>query len=246
MADKWTIVAEMRKCADSYITILPSWLRKFATQVEAALSDAAPEGAGDGLMQGWGCATNDAAELVANGLDDPFARDRAIRVAEWLRANPPTRLATPTEGAAPEGECTCPSGDGSLRWPCPSHAASPPTASGDGMEYVDPDDVFLSQGTDDVPCLQVPGRILARFIPGSWGRAYALFSGNTTAALAAPTGVDDLPDAPELLRRLGSRWAAYGLTDDEQKARAFDMRMDLLLLREWTALAARVGGAGHG
>jgi hypothetical protein len=57
-----------------------------------------------------------------------------------------------------------------------------------GEEYVDPLDVFLSQGTDDVPCLQVPGRVLARFIPGSWDSAYDMFSGNTPLSTATPAG----------------------------------------------------------
>jgi hypothetical protein len=60
--------------------------------------------------------------------------------------------------------------------------------AGKGEEYVDPADVFLSQGTDDVPCLQIPGRVLARFIPGSWNLAYDLFSGNTPLSTATPAG----------------------------------------------------------
>jgi hypothetical protein len=65
--------------------------------------------------------------------------------------------------------------------------SAPAAAPAPVDQYVDPDDVFLSQGADDVPCLQIPGRILARFIPGSWGRAYSLFSGNTAAPTSAAT-----------------------------------------------------------
>lgn len=35
---------------------------------------------------------------------------------------------------APEGECSCPSGDGSLRWPCPQHPASDRAAPDGGFD----------------------------------------------------------------------------------------------------------------
>lgn len=71
--------------------------------------------------------------------------------------------------------------DAAAQW---NRRASPAELGG-VEDYVDPLDVFLSQGVDDVPCLQVPGRVLARFVPGSWDCAYEMFSGNTPTPRAA-------------------------------------------------------------
>lgn len=52
------------------------------------------------------------------------------------------RLATPTPQAA---ACTCPSGDGSLRWPCPTH---PPQAAGVSeawaLHLMGPDSIYAA------------------------------------------------------------------------------------------------------
>lgn len=57
-----------------------------------------------------------------------------------------------------------------------------------------------------------------------------------------PSGAAALPDAVEILAMLREKWTAYGLTDDEQKARAFDTRMDLLLMEAANSQPARSQG----
>lgn len=69
--------------------------------------------------------------------DEPVAlRHELVQVAAvavaWIEYVD-RRGARPLPGRRPEPEglrCTCPSGDGSLRWPCPSHPPTDPEAEG--------------------------------------------------------------------------------------------------------------------
>lgn len=83
------------------------------------------------LLEAW-----DAVKAVGGKCDGNTALATAIRAQLAAAPSPPVALV-----------CTCPSGDGSLRWPCPKHPPSPPsppalpantrtvTVSHDGVQF---------------------------------------------------------------------------------------------------------------
>lgn len=89
----------------------------YAGDVYRAMVSAAPKSAPAAPIRAIETLMNQAmAQAVANWANSVSMPDEIVEVAHWLvyRASPPAEQQE-------KHTCTCPSGDGSLRWPCPQH-----------------------------------------------------------------------------------------------------------------------------
>ncbi|GEM_PF-1697583 len=72
-----------------------------------------------------GAGAESAMQWIENGLIGPGLIPSGTEAQAWFDANQDDRYEIPprpvTATAQHSSECTCPSGDGSLRWPCPAH-----------------------------------------------------------------------------------------------------------------------------
>ena len=111
-----------------------------------------------------------------------------------------------------EKRCTCPSGDGSLRWPCPSHPAAPSAPQGggvDGRAIAQARDAW--QNSDE-------GRMLANDINGPVGGQYlrnrleVAFCAGYEAALTAQPRTDAAQQG-EVCIRCGDKPDSADYTD---------------------------------
>jgi hypothetical protein len=92
---------------------------------------------------------SDAMVDAALGAAYGYGRRENMRLAliAALRAQP-----------AGGGSCTCPSGDGSLRWPCPQHPPAPSAGVSEAHHYV------MDEEARDYECCQKCGHVRERVV----------------------------------------------------------------------------------
>ncbi|MGL6205722.1 MAG: hypothetical protein ACRC2X_15520 [Giesbergeria sp.] len=82
---------------------------------------------------------------------------------------------TPSGHAAASPDCTCPSGDGSLRWPCPQHTPTPaPAASATANAWLHAVDGYAGWHEMHTWATAITHATAAAFADGAPARAQAL------------------------------------------------------------------------
>ncbi|GKP63310.1 hypothetical protein [Klebsiella quasipneumoniae] len=125
--------------------------------------------------------------------------DAVIRAAWWNHCRAAMLQASPV--------CTCPSGDGSLRWPCPVHPGNSPAQS-----YCCPAQNSVSPAQDgNSPATSDNWQVEAEKLAEMHGMSFVLFRHGEAPQCADPTkvvisftdkglGHDALPAAPQEVR----------------------------------------------